>query len=192
MEIIKRYSPEELNEFPKMLGELVMALEEGPRDVLGQLFHDLALHNKHARQFFTPYDVCRMMASMTVGDAGELQREIAERGFVKTQEPACGSGAMVIALAEEMKTAGVNYQKHLHVTAVDLDPKCVHMAYLQFSLLHIPASPSPRASFRCSPSSSQPSLPWAQLLQPQCPLCLRRSVKLARCREPDSSTRCCC
>jgi hypothetical protein len=25
------------------------------------------------------------------------------------------------------------------VTAVDVDPKCVHMSYLQFSLLHIPA-----------------------------------------------------
>jgi hypothetical protein len=25
------------------------------------------------------------------------------------------------------------------VTAVDVDPKCVHMSYLQFSFLHIPA-----------------------------------------------------
>ena len=46
---------------------------------------------------------------------------------------------MVIALAEAMLEAGVNYQEHLHVTAIDVDLKCVHMAYLQFSLLHIPA-----------------------------------------------------
>jgi hypothetical protein len=46
---------------------------------------------------------------------------------------------MVIVLAEEMEDAGVNYQHHLHVTAIDIDPKCVHMAYVQFSLLHIPA-----------------------------------------------------
>src|SRR5579863_8704513 len=32
-----------------------------------------------------------------------------------------------------------HYQKHLHVTAVDVDPKCVHMTYLQLSLLHVPA-----------------------------------------------------
>ena len=31
------------------------------------------------------------------------------------------------------------YQQHFHVTAVDLDSKCVHMAYLQVSLLHVPA-----------------------------------------------------
>jgi hypothetical protein len=50
-----------------------------------------------------------------------------------------GSGAMVIALAHEMRELGINYQQHLHVTATDVDPKCVHMAYVQFALLHIPA-----------------------------------------------------
>jgi hypothetical protein len=38
-----------------------------------------------------------------------------------------------------MKALDVNYQQHLYVTAVDVDVKCVHMAYLQFSLLPIPA-----------------------------------------------------
>ncbi len=34
----------------------------------------------------------------------------------------------------------MNYQQNLHVTAVDLDSTCVHAAYVQFSLLHIPAT----------------------------------------------------
>lgn len=76
---------------------------------------------------------------MTIADSGYLESKIEERGFVTTQEPAVGSGAMVIALAEAMHDAGINYQQHLHVTAIDVDPKCVHMAYVQFSLLHIPA-----------------------------------------------------
>jgi len=46
---------------------------------------------------------------------------------------------MVIALALELQERGVNYQQQLHVTAVDVDAKCVHMTYLQLSLLHIPA-----------------------------------------------------
>lgn len=50
-----------------------------------------------------------------------------------------GSGAMVIALALELKEQGVNYQPQLHVTAVDVDAKCVHMTYLQLALTHIPA-----------------------------------------------------
>lgn len=139
MHLIKRYQPDELAKFPQMLAELTLALEEEPSDVLGRTFHDLELHNKWAGQFFSPYPLCRMMAKMILGDEDGLRARIAERGFVTAQEPACGAGAMIIALAHEMKDAGVNYQQHLHVTAVDVDLKCVHMTYLQFSLLHIPA-----------------------------------------------------
>jgi type I restriction-modification system DNA methylase subunit len=139
MEIVKRYKPDELAAFPKMLAELTLALEGEPSDVMGRTFHDLELHNKWAGQFFSPFPLCRMMAKMTLGDDEGLRAKIAERGFVTAQEPACGSGAMVIALAQEMKDAGINYQQHLHVTAVDVDAKCVHMNYLQFALLHIPA-----------------------------------------------------
>jgi hypothetical protein len=139
MEIVRRYKSDELAAFPKMLAELTLALEEEPFDVMGRTFHDLELHNKWSGQFFSPYPLCRMMAKMTLGDEEGLRARIAERGFVTAQEPACGSGAMVIALAHEMKNAGINYQQHLHVTAVDVDPKCVHMAYVQFALLHIPA-----------------------------------------------------
>ena len=46
---------------------------------------------------------------------------------------------MVIALAQAMRDIGHNYQRHLHVTAIDIDPRAIHMAYIQFSLLHIPA-----------------------------------------------------
>ena len=139
LQIIKGYSREELDKFAQGFAHLTMALETRFGDVLGRTFHDLELHNKWAGQFFTPYDVSRMMAKMTIGNGEDLSAKIAARGFVTTQEPAVGSGAMVIALAQEMRDAGVNYQKHLHVTAIDVDAKCVHMAYLQFALLHIPA-----------------------------------------------------
>jgi hypothetical protein len=139
MQINKRYKPYELAAFPKMLGELTLALEQEPFDVLGRTFHDLELHNKWSGQFFSPYPLCRMMAKMILSDEDDIRARITARGFVTAQEPACGSGAMVIALAHEMKDAGINYQRHLHVTAADVDLKCVHMAYLQFSLLHIPA-----------------------------------------------------
>jgi hypothetical protein len=139
MEVIKRYRADELQAFPKMLAELTLALEHKPEDVLGRSFHDLELHNKWAGQYFTPDSICQMMAKMILTDSGDIEAKIKERGFLTAQEPACGSGAMVIALAHEMHTAGINYQQHLHVTAVDVDTKCVHMAYLQFSLLHIPA-----------------------------------------------------
>lgn len=139
LQIVRAYEREEVNIFPQILGEVVMALEEHFGDVLGRTFHDLELHNKWAGQFFSPDAICQMMAAMTVGDSADLRERIAARGFITAQEPAVGSGAMVIALARAMREAGINYQEHLHVTAIDVDPKCAHMAYVQFTLLHIPA-----------------------------------------------------
>jgi type I restriction-modification system DNA methylase subunit len=139
MQIVARYKPDELARFPEMLATLTMALEAETTDVLGRTFHDLELHNKWAGQYFSPYPLCRMTAKMIIGDRADLEARISERGFITAQEPAAGSGAMIIALAHEMREADINYQQHLHVTAVDVDPKCVHMSYLQFSLLHIPA-----------------------------------------------------
>ena len=38
-----------------------------------------------------------------------------------------------------MRAQDINYQQRLHVTAVDIDRRAVHMAYIQFTLMHIPA-----------------------------------------------------
>jgi hypothetical protein len=38
-----------------------------------------------------------------------------------------------------MKQAGIDYRQQVHVIATDLDPRCAHMAYVQLSMLHIPA-----------------------------------------------------
>jgi hypothetical protein len=138
MEMIKAYTREELAEFPKMLGQLTMALECGMDDVLGEVFMELDLGSKWHGQFFTPYELCQMMAAINIGP-DNVKAEIERKGFITVNEPACGGGAMLLAMAEELQRAGVNYQKHMHCTAQDLDLKAVHMAYVQMSLLHIPA-----------------------------------------------------
>jgi hypothetical protein len=53
--IVKQYTPEEVQQFPPMLGMLVACLEQETTDVLGTLYHRLALHNHQSGQFFTPY-----------------------------------------------------------------------------------------------------------------------------------------
>lgn len=138
-QILQRYSEQERLAFPQMFGELVMALEADPGDALGQVFGTLELHNKWVGQFFTPDHICRLLADITLVDPEGLREHVAERGFITLMEPAVGAGAMVIAFAQAMRAHGVNYQQHLHVTAVDVDARAVHMAYVQFSLLHIPA-----------------------------------------------------
>jgi hypothetical protein len=46
---------------------------------------------------------------------------------------------MILAAAETMTGKGLNYSNQLVVRATDVDPKCVHMAYIQLSKLGIPA-----------------------------------------------------
>lgn len=140
LEIARKYDARTMGDFSKIMGEVVMALEEKPQDILGATFHALELHNKARGQFFTPYPLCHMMARMVARSVADMQKAIAERGFMIAQEPAVGSGAMIIALAEAILEAGFNYQQLLHVTAVEIDARAVHMAYIQFSLLHIPAT----------------------------------------------------
>jgi type I restriction-modification system DNA methylase subunit len=134
--IVKQYTPEEFQQFPPLLGLLAACLEQETSDVLGVLYHRLELHNEQRGQFFTPYPVCLAMAKMLVHDAKHL---VETQEFIRAQEPCVGSGAMVIALAQALKEEGINYQHYLHVTAIDLDIIAVHMAYVQCTLLHIPA-----------------------------------------------------
>lgn len=136
LEIVKRYTAEEVGRFPAMLAAVVNSLECGFSDSLGQLFMALDLGNQWKGQFFTPYDVSLMMAKMTVGDIGA---QVEQQGFITINEPAAGAGAMVIACAHAIQDQGINYQTAMHVTAQDVDATAVHMAYIQFSLLHIPA-----------------------------------------------------
>ena len=134
--IVKQYKPEEFQQFSLLLGMLAMSLDHEPTDVLGRLYHRLEIHNHQSGQFFTPFPVCQAMAKMLVHDAKHLARE---QEFIRAHEPCVGSGAMVIALAQALQEEGINSQQCLHVTAIDLDIVAVHMAYVQCTLLHIPA-----------------------------------------------------
>lgn len=135
--IHQRYTTKENETFAKLLGELTLALEDDMSDILGKVFSQLELGNKWKGQFFTPDPVCRVMAKISLSD--DIQEKIDKDGFITVGEPAVGGGAMVIAIAKEIKERGINYQKHLHVTAVDVDIRAVHMAYIQLSLFFIPA-----------------------------------------------------
>ncbi|CAN7794520.1 N-6 DNA methylase [Paraburkholderia hospita] len=154
LEIVGKYKREEVERFPQMLGLLVESFEQrvsvilketadglpvsgGLTDVLGETYMMLGLGNDRAGQFFTPYSVSRMMSMMLMGDVGA---EVERRGFLRVHEPACGAGGMVIAAADSILAAGHNFQQAMHATCIDIDPCCVHMTYVQLSLLHVPAT----------------------------------------------------
>jgi hypothetical protein len=131
-----KYTAEQMDRFAQALALVVLAMEEEPCDVLGRLYMGLDLGNENLGQFFTPFDVARLVAAM---NAETLTAQVREHGFAELYEPACGAGAFVVAAALEMQRAGLNYQRQLHVTAEDISAEAVHMIYVHLSLLHIPA-----------------------------------------------------
>lgn len=144
LQVIAQYERAELDQLVQAFAHLVMSYELRVEaadfgDVLGSTFMMLDMGNAGAGQFFTPYEVSRLMGNMMMGDGQALVDKANEQGFVRVLEPACGAGGMLIAAAHAMHEAGLDYQQCMHATAIDIDQRCVHMTFIQLALLHVPA-----------------------------------------------------
>jgi len=144
LQVIAQYERGELDRLVQAFAHLVMSYELRVEaadfgDVLGSTFMMLDMGNAGAGQFFTPYEVSRLMGNMMMGNAQALVDKTNALGFVRVLEPACGAGGMLIAAAHAMHDAGLNYQQCMHATAIDIDQRCVHMTFIQLALLHVPA-----------------------------------------------------
>ncbi|BEG77381.1 MULTISPECIES: N-6 DNA methylase [Achromobacter] len=144
LQVIAQYERSELDKLVQAFAHLVMSYELRVEaadfgDVLGSTFMMLDMGNAGAGQFFTPYEVSRLMGGMMMGDGQALVDKAEAHGFIRVLEPACGAGGMLIAAAHALHDAGLNYQLCMHATAIDIDQRCVHMTFIQLALLHVPA-----------------------------------------------------
>nr|WP_313658346.1 N-6 DNA methylase [Achromobacter ruhlandii] len=144
LQVIAQYERAELDKLVQAFAHLVMSYELRVEaadfgDVLGRTFMMLDMGNAGAGQFFTPYEVSRLMGGMMMGDGQALVDKADAHGFIRVLEPACGAGGMLIAAAHALHDAGLNYQLCMHATAIDIDQRCVHMTFIQLALLHVPA-----------------------------------------------------
>lgn len=137
MSLASKYDKQELECICRMFAEVVGGIDENPdQDFLGEMFMALDLGNDHNGQFFTPYNVCKMMAKMTYGK--DLEEKMERRGWVSVNDPACGAGALLVAFANECKLQNVNYQTSVLFVAQDIDYIVGCMCYIQLSLLGCP------------------------------------------------------
>ena len=121
----------------QMLWIITMALEQNPdQDFLGKMYMNLNMGNHWKGQFFTPYNVCRMMAEINFGEG--VYTEIERKGYISVCDPCVGAGAMLIASANAMRRAGINYQTNAVFVGQDIDPVVAMMAYIQLSLMGCP------------------------------------------------------
>lgn len=135
--IMAKYDTKEREVFPLLAADVVSALEQNPeQDFLGSAYMELELGNDHAGQFFTPYDVCRLMAEVSIPG---LVQQVIRDGYVTFNDCACGAGATLIAgchaAGKRLRLLGRNWQNCVLVTAQDIDSSVGMMCYIQLSLL---------------------------------------------------------
>lgn len=137
MEIVGKYPKEVIREdFQKLASLAQEAVEAGGCDFLGEIASELSVLNDAQGQFFTPYHVCRMMATMMLGD---VKGQIAAKGYLSVGEPASGAGAMILAVADEVEAQGFPIYETLLVQATDLNPIAYWMCFLQLGWRGVPA-----------------------------------------------------
>ena len=118
--------------YAEALAVLANALQHKTGDFLGAWAeHSGVLYGKRG-QFFTPYNVSQLMAKIIFGKPQKRGRPL------PINEPACGAGSMVIAAFETLRELGYG-PRDFYVLAQDIDALCVNMAYIQCTLLGIPA-----------------------------------------------------
>jgi type I restriction-modification system DNA methylase subunit len=130
-----KYSKKEIQTFSQIFAEIVNQLEAEPeQDFLGDLYMQLDLGSHWHGQFFTPYNVCKMMADLQLPDVLSFE----DAKAVTITDCACGGGALLIASAhsyrKKMAKIGLNAQDFVCLYAQDLSMVAALMCYIQISL----------------------------------------------------------
>jgi len=163
LETIKPYSKDELSLLCEAFALLIQEAENTSfTDILGEYYLEIAAHSsKQARgEFYTPPPVCEMMVKMAV-NADEV---IAAGKPITVNEPACGSGNMVLALAKQFSPLVQNGEKShvdlLRVTCQDINPVGIDMCFINTSIWGIPAHMICGDTLRMNVNNSWKNIHW--------------------------------
>ncbi len=113
-------------------GEYARAVAARPfEDVLGEVYQSLASrgHRGGLGQFFTPNAVAEFMARLATPTDLPAPKE--DR-FLRMCEPACGSGALILAFIRGVvESKGAAALRRWSITAIDLDHLCANVCATQ-------------------------------------------------------------
>lgn len=107
--------------FGKLLGCLILEMDErinqgGSPDILGEFFETHLVSGKNRKQqYFTPWNICRMMADITCDDPG------IDAEPLNVADTSCGGGRMLLAASRKLGWRHNYY-------GIDVDVTCVRMA----------------------------------------------------------------
>lgn len=118
LQTVKKYDRDDLDKFAnitaRMWAEYYLAKDKNEWiDPLGELYEEITSRHKSSKmgQFFTPPSLCNLMAALTMDPENFNQ---------KINDPACGSGRMLLA-CEKISKGNI-------LLGADLDNMCAKMA----------------------------------------------------------------
>lgn len=143
LNIIKKYDKDTQQLIAEIFTEIYILLSSqidmGFDDYLGKLYMLSETSNSKAGQFFTPYSVSKACAELSI-NKNIVNEHIEKDKILTINEPSCGAGGMIIAAIDILYNRyRLNYSRNLFVECSDIDQRCVHMTYLQLSLIGVPA-----------------------------------------------------
>ena len=134
--IIQKYTRDEQERIAEMLAIVAADMARNPeQDFLGGFYMAERLGNPRRGQYFTPYDVADMMGRITLGTAGA---EIKRKGYITVNDPACGSGVMLLAGANCLRQQKIGVESNVLFVGQDIETGIGLMAYVQLSLAGCP------------------------------------------------------
>lgn len=137
-EIWEKYSYDEISEFENYISMLIEMLQynlerQNLADILGRLFE------KHGHlikeQELTPQSVADLMSQIVI----KPEKQLSNDGFITVYDPTCGSGGTFLSTVQRYMELGYNPVTEMVVLANDINPRAVHMAYIQAAFYGIPA-----------------------------------------------------
>ena len=129
LQTIKKYEKSEHQYFFKLVEELVKLYSKRDEinDILGEIYSQIGAISKQNQQFFTPNHIAKAMAKIAIGDL----KDINKKDYISINDPACGSGVLLLGVANELDSKKINYKRKALFVAQDIDLICVCMTYIQ-------------------------------------------------------------
>lgn len=127
LKIVHRYHNQEpqgereIDRFANAFGLLMKHMATTNEEVLGEIYMQWNVSNKHTGQFFTPKHIARMMAELT-SPHGNIY------------DPTCGAGIMLV---ESAKTMTKEQADEATFFGQDLDHTCVKMTALNLLFFNL-------------------------------------------------------
>ena len=163
LETIQSYGKEELHQLSRAFALLVEEAESKPfTDVLGTYYIEIASHSsKQARgEFYTPQELSRAMAKMLI----DIDTVRSRGKPITVCDPCCGSGGMILALAQELAPDSVDL---IRATCQDINPVAADMCYINTSLWGIPTTVILGDSLRMTTQNAWRNVHWARVGEDQ-------------------------